>query len=105
MESLLKKPEEREESPPVEPEAPSLSEPAEKTAILSTEEIPLTIIVEVDRIQMPIKKLLELQPGNVLELAAKPESAVSLVINGKCVGKGELLRVGDTLGVRIIDLG
>ncbi|KAF3362304.1 hypothetical protein PHSC3_001133 [Chlamydiales bacterium STE3] len=67
------------------------------------EEIPLTITVEVGRLQMTIQKLIELQPGNLLELDVHPENGVDLVVNGKCIGKGELLRIGDVLGVRILD--
>ncbi len=71
----------------------------------SAGEVPLNLIVEAGRITIPIKKLLELQPGNVLELNIKPEDGVNLVINGKIIGKGELLKVGEVLGVRILDLG
>lgn len=70
----------------------------------SIEDIPLTLIVEVGRIQMSIKKLLELQPGNMLDLDIHPEAGVDMVVNGKRVARGELLRIGDALGVRIIDL-
>ena len=52
-----------------------------------------------------VQKLMELQAGNILELNIRPEEGVSLVINGRCVGKGELHRLGNTLGVRILELG
>jgi flagellar motor switch protein FliN/FliY len=75
-----------------------------KSSTMALEEIPLNIVVEVGRLQMSIKKLLELQPGNMLDLNIHPEAGVDLVLNGKRIAKGELLRIGDTLGVRIIDL-
>lgn len=71
--------------------------------ILAPEELPLSISVEVGRFQMSIKKLTELEPGNLLELGIRPENGVDLVINGRCIGRGELLRIGDTLGVRITE--
>lgn len=67
------------------------------------EDIPITISVEVGRLQMTIQKLTQLEPGNMLELDVHPENGVDLVVNGKCIGKGELLRIGDVLGVRILD--
>lgn len=67
------------------------------------EDIPITISVEVGRLQMTIQKLTQLEPGNLLELDVHPENGVDLVVNGKCIGKGELLRIGDVLGVRILD--
>lgn len=71
---------------------------------LSPNDIPISVVIEVGRIQLSVGKLLELQPGNLLDIGIKPENGVDLVVNGKCVGKAELLRIGDTLGVRILDL-
>jgi flagellar motor switch protein FliN/FliY len=71
----------------------------------SPDDIPVNLIIEAGRLQISIKKLLDLQPGNILELDIKPENGVSLVVNSRVIGKGELLKVGDTLGVRILDLG
>lgn len=71
---------------------------------LSMDEIPMTIVIEVARIQMSIKKLLELQPGNMLDLDIHPESGVDLVINGRRIARGELLKIGDALGIRILEL-
>jgi flagellar motor switch protein FliN/FliY len=72
---------------------------------LTPEEIPLNLIVEMGRLQMSVQNLLELQSGNVLDLNIRPEDGVNLVVNGRRIAKGELLRIGDTLGVRILDLG
>lgn len=69
------------------------------------EEIPFSIVVEVGRLQMSMQKLTELQPGNILDLNVRPENGVDLVVNGKCIAKGELLLLGEALGVRILDLG
>lgn len=81
-------------------EVPATEEPKE---ISSPEDIPLSISVEVGSFQMSIKKLMELAPGNLLELGVRPENGVDLVFNGKCIARGELLRIGDTLGVRILE--
>lgn len=70
----------------------------------SLEDIPLPIVIELGRIQMSIKKLLELQPGNMMDLDIHPEAGVDLVVHGKRIAKGEVLRIGDSLGVRILEL-
>ena len=70
----------------------------------SVEDIPLQIVIEVGRLQMSVKKLMELQPGNMLELDIHPESGVDLVVNGRRIAKGELLRIGEALGVRILEI-
>lgn len=97
---------------PTAPQAESADEvPAEvvtttenRGAIPPLEEISLPVIIELGRIQMTIKKLLELQPGNMLELDIHPETGVDLVVNGKRIARGELLRIGEALGVRIQEL-
>ena len=71
--------------------------------ILKPEEIPLTVSVEIGRIQMSIDQLMQLAPGNMLDLDITPENGVNLIVNGHCIGKGELLKLGETLGVRILD--
>ncbi|WP_068467271.1 type III secretion system cytoplasmic ring protein SctQ [Candidatus Protochlamydia phocaeensis] len=72
---------------------------------LTPGQIPVSLTVEVGRIQMTMEKLLQLEPGNLLELDIHPEDGVDLTINGKVVGKGELIRVGESLGVRILEIG
>lgn len=73
------------------------------TKPLAIHEIPLTVIVEVGRLQISIQKLMELEAGNLLELNIHPENGVNLVVNGAVIAKGELLKIGDSLGVRILD--
>lgn len=91
--------ERQEEQPPIVARAEQVEEKK-----FSPEEIPLSIVVEVGRLQMSVQQLMELQPGNLLELNVHPEDGVNLVVNGKVIAKGELLLVGDALGVRILDI-
>lgn len=73
--------------------------------IISSQEIPLSVSVEVARLKMTLEKLLQLSPGNVLELPVRPEQGVDLVIGGKKVAKAELIKMGEMLGVKILQLG
>lgn len=106
--------EDEDAAPPAKPKAVAKDAAAEKPTVipsvssksgpLSVDEIPLPVVIEVGRIKMSVKKLLELQPGNMLELDIHPESGVDMVVNGKRVARGELLRIGDTLGLRVTEL-
>lgn len=69
------------------------------------DKIPLHIVVEVGRLKMSLSQLRDLQPGQLLDIDVKPEEGVDLVVSGVCIGRGELLRMGETLGVRILELG
>lgn len=70
----------------------------------SAKDIPLQIAVEIGRFNMTIEKVMEMQPGNMLSLNVHPEDGVDLVVNGRRIGKGELIRLGETLGVRITEI-
>jgi flagellar motor switch protein FliN/FliY len=95
--------EEEEEGTPQAPQAPKAAPTTPSQSLVKPEEIPMTVVVEVGRLQINIQKLTELQAGNLLELNVHPEDGVDLVVNGKCIAKGELLKVGETLGVRILE--
>lgn len=78
----------------------------EKTEeFLSSKHIPLTIIVEAGRVQMPLDQVTKLKPGNILDLKLAPLPNVHLTIGGKRIAKGELVQLGDALGVKILNLG
>lgn len=93
---------EEEESDDMHEEHARTSSGGEHVAI---DQIPVTIVVEVGRLKISLAKLRELQPGGLLDLDVRPEEGVDLVINGRSVGRGELLRVGESLGVRVLEIG
>lgn len=78
--------------------------PTEEGLKISPEELPVHLTIEVGRLRMTVGELLALAPGNLIDLNVAPEQGVDLVINGKKVGRGELIRMGDVLGVRILSI-
>lgn len=76
-----------------------------ETTLYTPEQIPLNVVVELGRIQMSVEQLTKLEPGNLLEIDIHPENGVLLTIQGKAVGKGELIRIGEAIGVRVLQLG
>jgi flagellar motor switch protein FliN/FliY len=89
-------PEVEEKVQAVEPKEPIQSIPPEK--------IPVLLTVEAGRLRMSVEELMKLTPGTLLPFKAHPEQGVDLVVNGKRVGRGELVKIGDALGVRILQL-
>jgi flagellar motor switch protein FliN/FliY len=105
-----------DEEEPTEPEGEEhldneehLWSPLEKESsseeLISTQEIQLSLTVEVARLKINLDKLLQLRPGNVLELPVRPEQGVDISIGGKKIAKAELIKLGDLLGVKILQLG
>ena len=52
---------------------------------------------------MCIKKILELTKGSIIELENKTAEPIDLLVNGKLIGKGEVVIIEDNFGLRITD--
>lgn len=85
------------------PKAESLA-PAEEE-VVSIQELPLLVTVELARLRLTLHQLMQLTPGNLLELPIQPDQSVSLTVNGKSIARAELVHLGETLGVRILEMG
>ncbi|WP_407353236.1 type III secretion system cytoplasmic ring protein SctQ [Luteimonas sp. R10] len=65
--------------------------------------LPVQVAFEIGRLEMRVGELSALQPGYVFALPARLEGTnVTIRANGEAVGQGELVAVGDTLGVRLL---
>jgi type III secretion protein Q len=67
------------------------------------ESLPVVLDFEVGTLRIPLAELALLKPGYVFQLPDRLESAhVVIRANGKRIGRGELVTVGDTLGVQLL---
>lgn len=65
--------------------------------------LPVQLAFDIGRIELSIGDLAALQPGYVFSLPAQLEGAnVTIRANGRVAGRGEVVAVGDTLGVRVL---
>lgn len=78
--------------------------PAAEGKGISLEQIPVTLTLELGRVRMNLEELLKLSAGSLLDLKMDVESGVDLVVHGKKVGKGQLVKMGELLAVRIVQL-
>jgi flagellar motor switch protein FliN/FliY len=72
--------------------------------ITSLKDVPVTVTIELTRLKMSLDRLMNLSPGNLLDLSLSPEQGVSLCIQGKKVASGELVYLGEVLAVRILKI-
>ncbi|KUM28947.1 hypothetical protein AU467_01475 [Mesorhizobium loti] len=76
--------------------------PAGQTLEESTlDELPVALAFEIGRTAMPVGEVRQLAPGAIVPLADVTKPAVDILANGKRVGRGEIVRIGESLGVRI----
>lgn len=67
-------------------------------------DIKLKLTVELGRTEMPIKKVLELSRGSVIELDKIAGEPVELYANGKLIANGEVVVIEDNFGLRITSI-
>lgn len=67
-------------------------------------DIPLSITVQLGRTEMPIRKILELGPGAVIQLDKLAGEPVDILANHKLIAKGEVVVIEENFGVRITDI-
>lgn len=89
-----------EEKPP---EPPTSSAPPEATPrnLDLLLDIPLEVSVIMGRTKRPIKEILALAPGSVVELDKLVDEPVEILVNGTLVAEGEVVVVNENFGVRI----
>lgn len=67
-------------------------------------DIPLKVTVVLGRTKRPIKDVLSLTPGSIVELAALAEEPVEVLVNGTLVARGEVVVVNENFGVQITNI-
>lgn len=67
-------------------------------------DIPVQLTVELGRTKMPIKNLLQLAQGSVVELSGLAGEPLDVLINGFLIAQGEVVVVNDKLGIRLTDI-
>ncbi len=67
-------------------------------------DIKLQLTVELGRTELPIKKVLELTRGSIIELEKIAGEPVELYANGKLVAHGEVVVIEDNFGLRITSI-
>lgn len=64
-------------------------------------DVPFQLSVELGATRLPMRDVLQLGPGSVIQLDQPAEDPVNLYVNGKLVARGEVVVVEDRYGVKI----
>jgi flagellar motor switch protein FliN/FliY len=67
-------------------------------------DVPLGVTVELGRVRMPVRQLLALTAGSVIELAKLAGEPLDVLINGRPVARGEAVMVNEKFGVRLTEI-
>ena len=67
-------------------------------------DIPVDVHVEIGCTTLPVRDFLKLGTGSVLQLDHMVGEPADLIVNGKQIGRGDIVVVDETFGVRITSL-
>ena len=67
-------------------------------------DIPVQLTVELGRTRIPIKHILQLAQGSVIELDALAGEPMDVLVNGFLIAQGEVVVVNDKFGIRLTDI-
>lgn len=85
-------------------EALSLAAPTAENPFQPLEDLPVRVTAIIGRARLPIGDLLRSEPGAVLELDRKTGDPVDILVNDRLIARGEIVTIGDRLGVTITEL-
>src|SRR5690606_32469478 len=67
-------------------------------------DVPVSLSLEVGRARIPIRNLLQLNQGSVVELERGAGEPLDVYVNGTLIAQGEVVVVNDRFGVRLTDV-
>ena len=80
---------------------PNTQSPMEQIKHLG--DVSIDVEVELDRKQLTVREVLELEAGCVLKMTRSAGENIDVLIGGSLVGFGEIVMVEDSVAVRITD--
>ncbi len=67
-------------------------------------DIPVSLSMEVGRTQIPIRNLLQLTQGSVVELDRLAGEPLDVMVNGTMIAHGEVVVINEKYGIRLTDV-
>ena len=78
---------------------------AERPANLSlVMDVPVSLTIELGSCQLPMREVLQLGVGSVVQLDKPADEPVELRVNGKLIARGEVVVIEDRFGVKITEV-
>jgi len=67
-------------------------------------DVQLELSVELGRANMPVREVLQIGPGSVIELDKLGGEPVDILVNGRPIARGEVVVVDESFGVRVTEI-
>lgn len=83
---------------------PNLQPSSEQGSIDLLFDVQLHLSVELGRTSIPVREILQLGPGSIVELDKLAGEPVDILVNGKLIARGEVVVVDENFGVRVTEI-
>ena len=67
-------------------------------------DVDLDLTVELGRTSLPVREVLQLGPGSIVELDKLAGEPADIMVNGKLIARGEVVVVDESFGVRVTEI-
>ncbi len=67
-------------------------------------DVKVKLTVKLGSCQLPMKQILEMMPGTVIQLDQQARDPVGLYVNDKLIAYGEVVVVEDAFGIKITEI-
>jgi flagellar motor switch protein FliN len=67
-------------------------------------DVPVSLTIELGSCQLPMREVLQLGVGSVVQLDKAADAPVELSVNGKLIARGEVVVIEDRYGVKITEV-
>ncbi len=67
-------------------------------------DVPVSLTIELGGARLPMREVLQLNVGSVVQLDKPADAPVELSVNGKLIARGEVVVIEDRFGVKITEV-
>jgi type III secretion protein Q len=68
------------------------------------DDLPVRLVFEAGRVELSLGELQRLAPGALVPLGRPLDEPLDIMANGRRLGRGTLVQIGESLGVRIVSI-
>jgi flagellar motor switch protein FliN/FliY len=67
-------------------------------------DVPVVVTVQLGSCQLPMREVLQLNPGSIVQLDKLADAPVDVLLNDKLVARGEVVVVENKFGIKITEM-
>ena len=67
-------------------------------------DVKVNMTVQLGTAELPMREVVELSPGAIIQLKQQAKDPVGLLVNGKLIAHGEVVVVEDKFGLKITEI-